>query len=265
MAILEMTYLSKAIQGPCSFTAVLPTEYPWSPEPRPGYREGPWPTLYLLHGYTGGRLDWLRNSDVEDLAVRYGCAVIMPDGGNSFYVDSEMMGMNYGTLVGEELVRVTRGAFNLSRRREDTLIGGFSMGGCGALLNGLRFAETFGGIIALSSALILDDVRTGAIETTRLPDIPVSYYRAIFGEGSRIPDSELDIQAMARRDQTNGNAPRLFLACGTEDFLYQANLKTHHDLEAVCFPHEWWTRPGVHDFKFWNMSLKAGMAWYFGK
>lgn len=265
MAILEMSYLSRQIQGPCSFTAVLPVEAPWSPNAQVGYREGPWPTIYLLHGYTGGRLDWLRNGEVEELSAKYGCAVIMPDGGNSFYVDSETMGMNYGRLIGEELVEVTRNAFNLSHRREDTLIGGFSMGGCGSLLNGLRFPETFGGILALSSALVMDDVASGAIEQTRLPNIPVSYYRAIFGDGNTIPGSDLDIPYMAAKDLAAGQTPRLFLACGTEDFLYEANVKTHHDLESAGFEHVWWTRPGVHDFKFWNMSLRAGLEWYFGR
>lgn len=265
MAILEMTYLSGQIQGPCSFTAVFPVEpaNPLDEESR--VRKEPWPTLYLLHGYTGGRLDWLRNSNVEQLANEYGCAVIMPDGGNSFYVDSETMGMNYGKLIGEELVNVTRSIFHLSHRREDTLIGGLSTGGCGAVLNGLRYPDTFGGIIALSSALILDDVLSGAIEQTRLPHIPLSYYRAIFGEASRIPGSVLDIGAMAEKDLAAGKTPRMFLACGTEDFLYSANEKTHRDLEAAGFEHEWWTRPGVHNFDFWNISLKAGMAWYFNR
>lgn len=245
MAILEMTYLSRQIQGPCSFMAVFPAEASRLSEADPNCRKDPWPTIYLLHGYTGGRADWLRNSDVEKLAERYGCAVIMPDGGNSFYVDSETMGMNYGRLIGEELVNVTRSTFNLSHRREDTLIGGFSMGGCGSVLNGLRFPETFGGIIALSSALILEDVVTGAIGQTRLPNIPLSYYRAIFGEATRIPGSELDIGWLARRDLAAGNAPRLFLACGTEDFLYSANEKTHRELEAAGYAHEWWTGPGI--------------------
>ncbi|MFR6273864.1 MAG: hypothetical protein ACLUL2_10230 [Blautia sp.] len=45
---------------------------------------------------------------------------------------------NYGKFVGKELVEMTRKMFPLSRKREDTFIGGLSTGGAGALLSGLK-------------------------------------------------------------------------------------------------------------------------------
>ena len=44
---------------------------------------------------------------------------------------------------------------SLSRRREDTIIAGFSAGGFGALHNGLKYYDVFGHTIALSSALVI--------------------------------------------------------------------------------------------------------------
>ena len=46
----------------------------------------------------------------------------------------------------------TRRTFPLSSKREDTFIGGLSMGGFGAIVNGLKHPETFGAVCALSSA-----------------------------------------------------------------------------------------------------------------
>lgn len=58
----------------------------------------------------------------------------------------------YSTYVGKELVEVTRKLFPLSHRREDTYIAGISMGGYGALYNGMRYRHTFSKVAAISPA-----------------------------------------------------------------------------------------------------------------
>lgn len=70
-------------------------------------------------------------------------AVVMPAGENAFYIDQPEMGTMHGKFIGEELVDITRRMFPLSRKREDTYIGGLSMGGFGALRNGLKYHDTF--------------------------------------------------------------------------------------------------------------------------
>lgn len=56
-------------------------------------------------------------------------------------------------MITQDIVNFTRRTFNLSDKREDTYIGGFSMGGYGALVVGLGHPEIFSKIIALSNAL----------------------------------------------------------------------------------------------------------------
>ena len=85
--------------------------------------------------------------------MRFGVAVVVCDGENSFYTDDEQRGAMFSRYVGQELVEVTRSVLPLSRRREDTYIAGISMGGYGALINGLRYPDTFGRIAMLSPAL----------------------------------------------------------------------------------------------------------------
>ena len=104
MAVIRSEYFSQTMVGFRSFTAVLPIDLPPADGARRCYVPGPWPTLYLLHGYAGGRNDWLRNSPIEELAVRYGLAVIMPDGDNSFYLDNPETGVYCGEMIGRELV-----------------------------------------------------------------------------------------------------------------------------------------------------------------
>ena len=261
MAIIQTEYFSQAMQGFRSFSAVLPIDPPPVGGP-PQYEAGPWPTLYLLHGYSGSRNDWLRNSRIEMLASQYRVAVIMPDGENRFWLDNPVTGENCGKMVGEELVQVTRGMFNLSDRREDTAIGGLSMGGFGAIRNGLRYAETFGTVMAFSSALITEDFADGKVDTADIMGIPMSYYTHVFGPAESFRGSEGDPVFLAKNCLKNGNAPRMYLACGTEDFLFANNQAYHDTLLGMQYDHVWFTAPGVHDFVFWNQAVTNGIKWW---
>lgn len=261
MAIFTCDYYSKAKPGMNTFTAILPVDVPSAgPQPRP-YGEGPWPTLYLLHGYTGNQVDWLYRSDIEKWAMEYGFAVIMPAGGNSFYVDSDATQERYGVFTGEELVEVTRKMFPLSHRREDTVISGLSMGGYGAIRNGLKYPDTFGAILALSSALITDEVAAMKPDGPGNAIAPYGYYLQTFGDPAKLPGSDKDPKHLAKERLKDGKHPLLFIACGSEDFVLPVNVNYHEYLEEIGYPHEWWIRPGVHDFAFWNLSLPAGLEW----
>ena len=58
-------------------------------------------------------------------------------------------------IFGEELVQMTRDMFPLSHKREDTFIGGLSMGGYGALLHGLTNPGRYNAIGAFSPGIPL--------------------------------------------------------------------------------------------------------------
>ena len=258
MAIIQTEYYSKAMCGFIGFSAGLPIDLPPTAVLPPRYVGGPWPTLYLLHGYSGARNDWLKNSPIEMLAAQYGIAVIMPEGGNRFWVDNPETGICSGELLGNELIEITRGMFNLSHRREDTLIGGLSMGGYGAIRNGLKYSDTFSTILAFSSALITGAYANGEFEEHPELGLPSSYYFHVFGPKENMAGSDMDPAALARKC-LGSNAPALFLACGSEDFLFGRNKELHDALVAMGYPHEWWVEPGIHDFDFGNRAVKAGL------
>ncbi len=261
MAVLTCDFYSKARVGMQTFTAVLPVDLP--PDgmtPRP-YAQGPFPTLYLLHGYSGNQVDWLYRSDIEKWAMRHRMAVIMPSGANYFYLDNETTGERFGGYIGEELVEVTRKMFPLSNKRADTAIAGLSMGGYGAVRNGLLYADTFGAILGLSSALITDQVAAMTPEGGGTQIAPYGYYTHTFGDPGKLLGSDKDPKHLAKVRLQDGKAPRLFLACGTDDFVMKENRDYHAFLSEIGYPHTWWERPGKHDFEFWNLSMPAGMEW----
>jgi Predicted esterase len=261
MAVIQSEYYSLAMNGFISFTAVLPIDLPPAGALPPRYAGGPWPTLYLLHGYSGSRNDWLKNSPIEQLAAQYGLAVIMPDGGNRFWIDNPQTGIHAGEMLGRELIEVTRGMFQLSDKREDTLIGGLSMGGYGALRNGLKYHDTFSAILALSSAVITTAYANGEFDKNPEMGLPSSYYSHVFGPKEEMAGSDREPAALAEKCLA-ANPPALFLACGSEDFLFSRNQEMHDALDAMGYPHEWWVEPGVHDFDFWNRAIKAALAWW---
>lgn len=261
MAVLNCNYYSKARKGFTSFTAILPIDPPKFDNTPIEYQSGPYPTIYLLHGYSGNRLDWLLRTRIEEWATIRGYAVIMPDGANSFYLDNEETGELYGTFIGEELVEITRCMFPLSRMREDTVIAGLSMGGYGAVRNGLKYQDVFGSIIALSSALITDEI-TSMKPGESNPIMSYSYYRHTFGKLNKLPGSDKDPKHLAKVIKESGEKlTRIFLACGTEDFLFEHNKDYHEYLESIGYPHEWCIREGVHDFDFWNKAMLEAMKW----
>ena len=61
-----------------------------------------WKTLMLLHGAGGSNLEWVRYSSIERYAEKRGIAVIMPEGGLSFYNDMTY-GEDYKTFITEDL------------------------------------------------------------------------------------------------------------------------------------------------------------------
>lgn len=261
MAILTCDFYSKARVGMQTFTAILPVDPPPAGmEPMP-YAKGPWPTIYLLHGYSGNQVDWVYRSGIEKWAMQGGFAVIMPSGANRFYLDNEETGEKYAAYVGEELIAVTRNMFSLSDKREDTVIAGLSMGGFGAIRNGLYYNDTFGAIIALSSALITREVAAMTPENGGNMMAPYGYYRHTFGDLANLLGSDKDPEWLAKEKLTADNMPKLFLACGSEDFLINENTAFHEYLEQIGYPHQWWVRPGVHDFDFWNQAMPEGMNW----
>lgn len=264
MAILSCDYYSIARRGFIPFTAVLPTEQPPIADQPPTYKDGPFPTLYLLHGFSGNRNDWLVNTRIAELAARRGVAVIMPDGRNNFYLDIEASQERVGEFVGRELIDVTRRMFPLSHKREDTAIGGISMGGYGAVRNGLKYANTFGAILSFSAALITNQVasmKKGEGDFMA----PFSYYLHTFGEPVSVLGTDKDPDFLAQECIKKGEAPKMFLSCGSEDFLFENNSAFHAYLEKIGYEHEWWVKPGAHDFDFWNAALPASLDWLYGE
>ena len=263
MAVAQVTYYSRALNRNTTFQAILPINYPKGSDPA-GEPTRPAAALYLLHGYTGGDLDWLHFSGIRGIAETNNIAVFMPSGTNSFYLDDEEKGERFGEFVGRELVEYTRHMFPLPADRERTWIGGLSMGGYGAIRNGLKYADTFSRIIALSSALITYRIH-GKKEGT-VDGHNISYFRRVFGDLDKVLGSDKDPEALVlERKAKGGILPNIYMACGTEDFLLDVNRRFRDFLVKEGVPHTYVEEPGDHNWEFWSTAIRSGLRWAMGQ
>ena len=260
MAFIQMSILSKSLMRTVPVNVILPADkmvFPGMPEPP----EKPFKTLYLLHGVFGSYIDWVNGTRIQRYAEEHDLAVVMPSGDNAFYVDQPGANNYYGEFVGKELVELTRKMFPLSRKREDTFIGGLSMGGYGAMRNGLKYWENFGSIVALSGALLVEDV------AKRTNDDPFflnrrDYAEACFGDLSKILDSDRNPKYLVRQLKKEGRPiPRIYMACGDADSLLPANQDMAAFLKEQGADVTFEVGPGAHEWDFWDTYIRKAIEW----
>lgn len=152
MAVFSTFFMSEALKRPIPIYVVLPSDHNvMADEPMPK-KNVPFKTVYMLEGVTGNCEGPIKYSRMPGLAEDYNVAVVTIGGDNKWYANSERSGDHYSDMI-IDIVNFTRRCFNLSRKREDTFVAGFSMGGYGALLTGFRYPHIFSRIIANACAL----------------------------------------------------------------------------------------------------------------
>lgn len=215
--------------------------------------------LILLHGLTGTDTDWLYGGLAQEMMIQYNLNVFMPTTGNSFYLDRGYVGGNWGEYVGKELPEYIEKTFRIELNKENTLIGGLSMGGYGALHIALAYPETFGACVALSSAMIIHDYAREHEGSSA--DIPYQMMRDILGDPKEVEASDKNPETQYLRLKKAGmEIPRIYLACGTEDSLIGNNRDFAAFLEENGADYIYEEGPGVHNWTFWNEYLDKGLG-----
>ena len=178
--------------------------------------------LILLHGLTGTDTDWMYGGLAQEMAIQYNLNVFMPTAGNTFYLDKGYVGGNWGEYIGSELPAYIQKTFNVDMKRENTIIGGLSMGGYGAIHTALAYPENFGYCIALSSALIIHEYANDTFE--RPSEMPPEMIKEILGDQATVEASDKNPEVQYLNLKNAGaKIPKIYFACGTEDDLIEHN------------------------------------------
>ena len=200
-----------------------------------------YPVLYLLHGYSDGADGWTavgKANYILDTLIAEGKAkpmiVVMPLGygapeilqyGWQIREHLDVMGKNFDgfrkMLITELMPRVEK-EYRISTDRNDHAIAGLSMGGAETLLTGLNNLDKFAYIGAFSS---------GGMTGDYAKDFP-----------------NLDAKA-------NSQIKLLYIACGTEDRLIEANRKFKAWLKTNNVNFTDRETPGMHTWMVWRANL----------
>lgn len=251
MALIQMNFLSTALQRTVPVTVILPVDNTAITNPKPVF-----PTLYLLHGLFGSHIDWTANTRIQQWAEARGLAVVMPSGDNSFYIDHQLPNQEYGRFIGQELVEMTRRAFPISREREKTFLAGLSMGGFGAIRNGLKYADTFGYVAGFSSAVHIFELPPDAPNRTLIRE------DMVFGDLEEAAKTDKNPRiALLRAKNAGLPLPRLYMSCGMQDSLLGSNRSLREFFLENGVSVTYRESDGQHNWDFWNAEIQALLEW----
>ncbi len=253
MALLHVEFFSEVLGMCTSMDVLLPQQTQGQIGMESKASSEPYKTMYLLHGMSDNQTTWQRRTSIERYVSKLGIAVVMPTTHLGFYTDTTY-GLRYWTFISEELPRVCREFFpRMSSKREDTLAAGLSMGGYGAWKLGLRAHDTFGAAASMSGALdIVDDFLRNEKESPH--NVPV--FKGIFGSVEQLKGSDDELLALAEKLTDPTDRPRLYAWCGTEDFLYEGNLRAWDCMKKLGYDLVCEQSKGDHQWKYWDENLR---------
>jgi S-formylglutathione hydrolase FrmB len=189
----------------------------------------------------------------------------MPEVVRSFYTDMKY-GQKFFTYVSEELPAICRSVFNITSERENTAVIGASIGGYGALKCALSKPEQYGFCGAFSSACLF--LKEG-LESMRSPEAVkevtdafgeqlVIDFKAIYGEQLEWSPRN-DILELAKKVSQQSIQPKIYYACGTEDFFHADSLRFWDEMSKLNldFTYDEW--PGGHDWIFFNEAIRRAL------
>ncbi|MFC0332565.1 alpha/beta hydrolase [Paenibacillus sepulcri] len=250
MALIQCDFYSEALGLSTSMNVILPQTTYSQIGMETQSHGNKHRTLLLLHGLSDDHTIWLRRTSIERYVAPLGLAVVMPAAGRSFYTNM-VSGLDYWTFISEELPALARSFFPLSDRREDNFVAGLSMGGYGAFKLALSHPDRYAAAASLSGAL---DV-TGFYKD-RNKDLDL-----IYGSVEQLRDSPNDLFRLASDAADHQNPPQLFQCCGTEDFLYQDNLRFRKHAGDLKLPLTYEEEPGSHDWGYWDRKIQRVLEW----
>ncbi|MBV9521155.1 MAG: prolyl oligopeptidase family serine peptidase [Alphaproteobacteria bacterium] len=252
---------SRALGGDLVYALYLP----------PGYAAGEarYPTLYLLHGLDGNHLEWLHTGylrqTLDGLIAQHRVEpmiVVMPDGGNSWYVDSKDVGGpgDYDTAIGAELVAAIDQAFRTKPGPRNRGIGGLSMGGFGALRLAFQKPFRFAAAAAFSGAL-WTRLSSETVPRDRLNTI----FNGAFGRPFQI-DRFLAQSPLKMAEGLIGEAkaPAVFLTVGDDDRfkLYLDTFRLFERMRQDGLSVEMRMTEGDHEWETWAAELPEALLFF---
>ena len=218
--------------------------------------------LWLLHGFSADESDWQRFSGIERYAQEKGIAVVMPDGGNSFYTDIGSSA-RYFEYYTEELPKMLQNVFPLSSKKEDNFIAGLSMGGYGAFKAILLKPDGYIAAASLSGGLEFMNSGKTSRSSSEVERIAGEWLKVVYGKTFEgfIQERD-DIKCLLEQYVKIPEKENMFyMCCGTDDFVYETNRDIATYAAKLGVPITFEEDNGNHDFDFWDRYIRKILDW----
>ncbi|MBK8023711.1 MAG: esterase family protein [Chloroflexi bacterium] len=267
---LREQFFSTTLNRDVRYNIILPAGYDSSDQR--------YPVVYLLHGRGDTGTAWLRVHDSLDAMIAAGeippVIAVLPDMPSSsrasYYVDSQYTGTLYEsepveTAFMQDLIPHIDSTYRTMTEREGRLVGGYSMGGYGAIRLSMAYPDRFKGALVLSPAVYFP-----------LPprDSSTREFGA-FGRGDVLFDENvyqsLNYPALIEPVTASRLPLRFFIAVGDDEWRNPNYEERMHDLDMeahMFFNHvvrvpnvtaELRVYDGGHDWDVWRPGFIEGM------
>ena len=269
--VLDVDFNSETLGRVYQYKVYLPAGYAGS--------EQHYPVVYLLHGRGDTMSAWLNVRATLDAMISNAeippVIAILPDmpsnERSSYYVDSAYTGILYRaeaveTAFFHDLIPHVDANYRTLANRESRVIGGYSMGGYGAIRYSLAHPDYFMGAIILSPAVY-----------TPLPPSDSSTREfGAFGDGSSLFNGDIYARLNYPELLTNFSGEyrlNMFIAVGDDEWKHPNPEDMEHDLDFES--HRLFNRvariPGInsefrvydggHDWEVWLSGFVEGMTY----
>ncbi len=273
-------FYSPAVERTMKYNIVLPAGYETSDES--------YPVLYLLHGLTSNYTAWGRMGSAFYAGLAGDLIVVMPDGGNSWYVNwaenAEGQRNDWEDHIVRDVIGHVDENYRTIQRREGRAINGLSMGGYGGITLGLRHPELFVSIGSTSGALSYargaaarargevppraapertaeEQAARDARQARSNPSIGIEGFSSqaerspagrafVTAEGADAYDPFKLVLQVPHED-----LPHIYLDSGTEDNLIRVAREFAQVLFEHDVPFDFMQMPGRHNGDYWIQSL----------
>ncbi len=244
---------SKILDHPVDYCIDLPAGYASSSRR--------YPVLYFLHGLFGNDHRWIDRGGKEifDRLTADGTIgpfiVVLPNGGETFYINSEDGKDRYEDFFVQELVPFIDQHYRTLATRGTRGISGLSMGGYGALHLAMRHPDLFGSVAASSAVLI-----------PKLPNpLPTEgrwqFYSRILSHAFGSPLNQAYWEANSpltlAKDPSKFQGLKIYFDVGDQDrYGFEKGAAVLDEiLDKENYPHTYALRPGGHGWEFLDQYM----------
>ena len=274
LSVKTVEHKADSVGRNMKYNIVLPAGYETSTER--------YPVLYLLHGLTSNYTAWAYMK-VPEVAANYKLIIVMPDVGNSWYVNwaENAAGQKnqWEDYIIKDLIGHVDGTYRTLAQREARAINGLSMGGYGAMTLGLRHPDMFCSIGSHSGALAFADRSAESVAKGEQPEFlrrpwagevnPKIKIEGFSSPAERTPRGKIFIS----QEQCDAHdpfklvltvdrakLPYIYVDCGTDDGLITSNQRFCRLLMENNIPFTYGQSRGGHVPPYWAREVAQSVA-----